>query len=144
VLPQQLLDQVLGDIIRSLEKAAESDHRITIPSPAYTGVANPVVSCEAIQVYMIRITEDNDPNSCGCGQMANIVATVSRDCGFLANDDGTDKPELVSEFSELMSLDGHVLASMASLYLDANWAVEFMLTGGIGITSLTLDMPIPC
>jgi len=144
MLPQQFLEQILADVITGLIKAGEADPRITVPDLAYTGVANPVVTCEAIQVYMTRMGKDTDPNSCGCGLTANVIATISRDCAGIATEEGVDIPERVVEFSELMGLDGIVLAEVGQFYMEAQWGVDFLITGGIGVTSLTLDLPIPC
>jgi hypothetical protein len=62
----------------------------------------------------------------------------------MSNDDGTDNPPVVEEVSELMTLDGVVMSNVAMVYLDATWNIEFTVTGGLGITSMSMDLPIPC
>lgn len=144
MLPQDLLESIKNDIITVLTKAHESNPEITVPDLAYTGVDNPVVTCEAIQVYMQRIVQDTNPESCGCGLIANVIATISRDCANMADDEGVDIPHRVEEVSDEMLTDGLLLSTVAQLYLESTWAVEFTVTGGIGISSLTMDLPIPC
>jgi hypothetical protein len=107
-------------------------------------VSTPVVACEALQVYMTRMGQDTNPESCGCGQTANVVCVLTRDCANMSNDDGTDNPPVVEEVSELMTLDGVVMSNVAMVYLDATWNIEFTVTGGLGITSMSMDLPIPC
>ncbi len=131
--PFELAESVLESVLDELNDA---------PATAFARVGTAVIDCESVIVAVTSVDKSPLPN-CDCGR-ATIFATVARDCANEAYPDGTNNLEVINEVSALIDADGLSLRSVGQAYVEADWAVNWTIEGGIAITSLQLTMPMPC
>jgi hypothetical protein len=78
---------------------------------------------------------------CNASQRATFLISITRECAWVANEDGTDNPEQVIKVSETMQADHDLLwyfAANLDDFLSKGWSINMSLLGGLAITSLML------
>lgn len=118
----------------------------TLPSQRYARVGTGVISCASVQVAALDMSPDGLDNGqvtvhCDAIQLSNFACIISRDCSFVANEDGSDDPKRVGEASALGAKDAQFLWNWAQhydAYFSKQFSVGWIFTGGILITTLSL------
>ena len=132
--PYELAQDVLATVVEIMDTAA--------PTVQFAQVGPQVVDCESVITAATTLEESPLPG-CDCGRIT-LVTTIARDCAMTANDDGTNNPEAIAAVSALIDNDAIALRSVGQVYVLGEWSVGWSLDGGLGITSLTITMPMPC
>ena len=115
---------------------------VGLPTLRYPQIGTPVIATEALTVGVIDVTphEQYSPVECNASQLCTYSINVSRECSWTSDDDGVDDPVRIAEVSATLSADSELLWNFAQqyrAYLSKQWNVTFLLTGGLGITTMS-------
>ncbi len=115
---------------------------VELPSLQYPQIGTPVIATEAFTIGVIDVSPHDQygPNECNASQLTTFSINISRECSWTSDDDGVDVPEKVEEVSATLSADSELLWQFAEqyrAYLSKQWNITFLLTGGLGITTMS-------
>lgn len=141
---QQLLALIVAEALPK-----EPDY--SLPTNQYARVGTAVVSCASVQVAALDMQTEGAALgvlTVDCNdaiQLSSFACIISRDCGWEANEDGSDNLEAVAAVSAMGAEDADFLWTWANNYdeyISKAFSVGWSITGGILITTLTLTTGI--
>lgn len=118
--------------------------------PAHAQLGDLVVDCAGVYATVLNLTEFpiGDFN-CGAVTLADITVVAARDCANVSNEDGTTNWVTQDRLSAQMDLDSDILWDWAEKQRADAFApttpqtITFMITGGVAMTSLAVQLPVP-
>ena len=121
---------------------------VPLPDERFAQVGGQVVSCESL---IVATTGANSQEmlgapQCDVIQVATYEVTVARECSDMSNNDGTNDQPAIAAVSAQMDQDGDALwrwAQQLEFYWVKSFDLGWVITGGLGITSLSLTVGVP-
>lgn len=133
-------------LLSQLQSLALSEG-VTLPTPAYTVLAEPVIDCASTIVALTGMEQSGDPSLdfCGSPQYGTYNIIIARECAVVFDDNGYTDVTAAGTVSTQLSTDGELLWSFANQlddYLIKTWSVGFVIEGGLSVASLLLTTGI--
>jgi hypothetical protein len=126
---------------------------IVLPELRYAQLAQPVIACSSLIAAVTNTIPHAEYGGatgsrgnifgfeCNASQQSTFVISLSRECSWISNEDGTDNPEEVVKVSEQMQADHDLLwyfAADLNPYLSKSWSIAMAIMGGLSIVTLQL------
>lgn len=117
--------------------------------PAHAQLGDLVVDCAGVYATVLNLTEFSLGANCGYITLADITVIAARDCANVANDDGTTNWATQDGVSAAMDLDSQALWEQAEKWRADAFAptpaptISFLITGGVAMTTLGVQLPVP-
>lgn len=122
-----------------------------LPSPTHAQLGDLVVDCAGLYGTVLNLTEFAVGGGINCGfiTLADITVVSARDCANVSNDDGTTNWTVQNVVSVAMDADSTVLWEWAEKARVDSFApttppsVTFLITGGVSMVMLNVQLPVP-
>ncbi len=119
------------------------------PQPAHGQLGEVVLDCAGTIVSILTQSEYDLGNNCGAIDLVDVVASITRDCSFVANQDGTTDWAKQDQVSAALDLDATLLWDWGEKLRATAWlrtgtpTVLFTQMGGVASATLNIQLPLP-
>lgn len=136
--------------VESLVDEVVATYPLLPAPPQHAQLGDLVVDCAGVYGTILNLTEFviGGP-ACGAATLADVTIIAARDCAHVANDDGTTNWDAQDAVSAQMDLDADMLWEWAEKQRADAFvpttppAITFLIGGGVAMTTLLVQLPVP-
>lgn len=145
VTPYQYADQLRKDFA----DYAVAECSLEIPAETFTQYATQVIACASLTAAVTEAAAqpiNEGGQACEFIQIATINIALARECAYEMNDDGTNNVPQIDLISAQADIDADCLwtwAAQLPFYIFKDFTMQFVNTGGLQITTLSLTIGVP-
>jgi len=132
------------EVLKLAEQQLIADD-VAVPGRTWAQLGQVVLECEALVASVPTANSFDLGDNCAAGQVATVLVSIARDCANVFDDDGVTIIPAQEQISAQQDADGQALWDLAqqleTIYVKT-WSIDYVITGNLAITTLSLTIGI--